>query len=198
VLPAGWSVSIDANHVATVTSPPNETNEVPITFSPRLAWSSDQCNDSFVSDPVIFYPNHPPVMCPDVVPPCLKQNNKKMIAVPLKGFVCDPDGDAVTVRITSITSDEPTKQNNGDPAPDAGGLGTDTAWLMQQRLDKDGRVYVITFVASDGRGGETTMTLPVGVPHDQSGDGCNAVDSGQKFDATKPSEEGGKGKAKKK
>lgn len=118
------------------------------------------------------------------------------MGVPLKDFVCDPDGDAATVRITSITSDEPV----GKDPYDASGIGTDTAWLRQERdAHGDGRVYVITFVANDGRGGETTMTLPVSIPHDQRGGGCNAVDSGQNYDATKSSEEEGKdGKGKKK
>lgn len=192
-LPAGWSVSIDENHVAAVTGPPNETNDVPITFNAHLAWGGEQCG---IGEEVVFIANHPPVLCKGVIPKCLRQNNKKMVDMPLTDFVCDPDGDAVTVRITSITSDEPV----GKDPYDASGIDTDTAWLRQERdAHSDGRVYVITFVASDGRGGETTMTLPVSIPHDQRGGGCNAVDSGQNYDATKPSEEGGKGgKGKKK
>ncbi|MGR0482376.1 MAG: Vgb family protein [Candidatus Electronema sp. V4] len=196
-LPAGWSVTIDDNHVATVTGPPNETNgppsetrDLPITFHADLPWGGDQCG---VSDEVVFIANHPPVLCPDMPPPCLWSPNHKgddkgeeYSDVPLIGYVCDPDGDAVTARILSITSDEPTSKNNGDPAPDADPncIGTDTAQLRPERDGKgDGRVYMVTFVASDGRGGETTMTLPVRVPHNQTG--CNAVDSGQKYDATK-------------
>jgi hypothetical protein len=182
-LPAGWSVTIDENHVATVVSPPNETNDVPITFHADLPWGGEQCG---TGDEVVFIANHPPVLCPNMPPSCLRQNNKKMEDVPLTGFVCDPDGDPVTVRITSITSDEMTGEKSNDKnMPDAAGISTDTASLRKERdAQGDGRVYVITFVASDGRGGETTMTLPVGVPHDQSGGGCDAVDSGQKYDAT--------------
>jgi hypothetical protein len=53
-------------------------------------------------------------------------------------------------------------------------------------LDKDGRVYLIAFAASDGKGEEATLTLPVAVPHDRRGGLCNAVDSGQRYDATQP------------
>jgi hypothetical protein len=73
-------------------------------------------------------------------------------------------------------------------------IDTDTALLRQQRdAHGDGRVYLITFVASDGRGGETTITLPARVPHNNSGD-CEAVDSGQKYDATQENFAAGKGK----
>ena len=91
------------------------------------------------------------------------------------------------VDVISITSDEATAKNAKDKfTPDAEPdcIGTDTAWVRQERdAHGDGRVYVVTFVASDGRGGETEMTLPLRVPHDGKGN-CEAVDSGQKYDAT--------------
>ncbi len=204
VLPAGWSVTIDANHVATVVSPPNETNDVPITFHADLPWGGEQCGSG---DEVMFIANHPPVMCDAAAFKCLWSPNHNDLppneddiddddgyrTVALKPFVCDSDGDAVDIRITSITSDEPTVSNsNDDQSPDADPncIGTDTARVRAERLgniDGKGRVYVITFVASDGRGGETTMTLPVRVPHDKKDykDNCKAENSGQMFDATK-------------
>ncbi len=196
-VPDGWSVSIDDNHVATVTGPANETNDVPITFSANLSWGGEGCG---VNDEAVFIANHPPVMCDAAAFQCLWSPNHNDLpseeddvndddgyrTVALKPFVCDPDGDAVDIRITSITSDEATAKKNGDKkAPDADPacIGTDTALLRAERDGScDGRVYMVTFVASDGRGGETTMTLPVRVPHNQTG--CDAVDSGQKYDAT--------------
>ena len=63
-------------------------------------------------------------------------------------------------------------------------VGTDTAWLRAERLGTgNGRVYVITFVASDGKGGETIGTVKVYVQHDQKGFIC--IDDGQNYDATK-------------
>ncbi len=186
-VPAGWNVSIDEEHVVNVTSPPNETNDVSITFNAHLAGGGEQCG---VYEEVIFIANHPPVLCDAAAFQCLwSPNHKGYTLVPLTGFVCDPDGDAVTARILSITSDEPV----GKDPYDASGIGTDTAWLRQERdVHGDGRVYVITFVASDGRGGEATMQLPVRVPHNQNG--CDAVDSGQKYDATQENFAAGKGK----
>lgn len=187
-VPAGWNVSIDEEHVVNVTSPPNETNDVPITFNAHLAGGGEQCG---IYEEVIFIANHPPVLCDAAAFQCLwSPNHKGYTPVPLTGFVCDPDGDAVTARILSITSDEPV----GKDPYDASGIGTDTAWLRQERdVHGDGRVYVVTFVASDGRGGETTMTLPARVPHDNSGD-CEAVDSGQNYDATQENFAAGKKK----
>jgi hypothetical protein len=86
--------------------------------------------------------------------------NHKFVPITIEG-VTDPDGDNVTITITSITSNEPE-----GCSPDSYGVGTDTAWLRAERLGKGkGRVYVITFVASDGKGGEAIGNVSVFVPH---------------------------------
>jgi hypothetical protein len=91
--------------------------------------------------------------------------NHKFVNVTIQG-VRDPDGDEITITIFSVTSDEPT----GKQEPDAYGIGTDTVMLSAERLGTgDGRVYIITFVASDGKGGETIGTVKVYVLHDQAG-----------------------------
>jgi hypothetical protein len=103
--------------------------------------------------------------------------------------VTDPDGDAVTIAITGITSDEPTASDEGSGgakhAPDASGIGTSTASVRAERSGSgDGRVYVISFTASDGKGGVSKGAVTVKVPHDQSSKDCKAIDSGQNYDAT--------------
>ncbi|MDH5713841.1 MAG: hypothetical protein OEY83_07905, partial [Candidatus Bathyarchaeota archaeon] len=104
--------------------------------------------------------------------------NHRFVDVTIEG-VTDPDGDEVTITILSITSDEPTAKH----APDAYGVGTDTVSLRAERSGSgNGRVYVITFIANDGRGGEAIGTVKVYVPHDQRG--CICIDDGQKYDAT--------------
>jgi hypothetical protein len=116
-----------------------------------------------------------------------------MIPVSVLG-VTDPDGDPVTITIAEITSDEPTASGEGSGgakhAPDADGVGTDTALLRAERSgDGNGRVYAISFVASDDRGGECQGVVFVNVPHDQRPSGrspapCDAIDDGQIYDAT--------------
>jgi hypothetical protein len=98
--------------------------------------------------------------------------------------VKDPDGDPVTIRIDSITSDEPTiNTEKGNPhAPDAIGLGTSIASLRAERNGGgNGRVYVVNFTASDGRGGIAIGTVAVCVPHNIN---KICIDDGQKYDAT--------------
>lgn len=104
--------------------------------------------------------------------------------------VSDPDGDPTNITIVSITTDEPTTYPSGYKgsihAPDADGIGTDTAILRSERNGlSNGRVYEITFVASDNKGGETEGIVRVFVPHDKrTPHQCDAIDDGQFYDAT--------------
>ncbi|MEW6574608.1 MAG: VWA domain-containing protein [Bacillota bacterium] len=112
--------------------------------------------------------------------------NHKMEAIQILN-VTDPDGDLVTITITGITQDEPVSGlGSGDTAPDGSGIGTDMAWVRAERDGgSNGSVYRISFIASDGRGGESSASVLVGVPHDQ-GVNTVCVDDGQLYDSTVP------------
>jgi YVTN family beta-propeller protein len=119
---------------------------------------------------------------------CLWPPNHKFVDISILG-VTDPDGDPVTITITGITSDEATATDLGaggaKHAPDATGVGTDTASVRAERSGLgDGRVYEISFEASDGEGGVCENSVMVKVPHDRSKKTCTAIDSGQIYDAT--------------
>ena len=121
-------------------------------------------------------------------PGCLWPPNHKFVDIGIMG-VTDPDGDPVTITITGITSDEPTASDKvsggAKHAPDAYGVGTDTASVRAERSGNgDGRVYEISFTAADASGAACSGTVTVNVPHDQSDKSCPAVDSGQNYDAT--------------
>jgi PKD domain len=91
----------------------------------------------------------------------------------------DPDGDPVTLTVTAVTQDEPLNgQGDGDTSPDAVlAPQSDQVYLRAERAGPgDGRVYRISFMGSDGRGGFCTGGVHVDVPHDRSG--RPAVDSG--------------------
>lgn len=121
--------------------------------------------------------------------------NHQMVAVRILG-VTDPDGQAVTITITSIFQDEATNgKGDGNTAIDGAGVGTNIAYVRAERAgdgddDRDddrgrsrnnGRVYHIRFTASDGSAscsGEVT----VGVPHDRRD---VAVDNGALYDSTR-------------
>jgi hypothetical protein len=134
-------------------------------------------------------PNEDPV-CDDAYadPGCLWSPNNKLVAVEILG-VTDPDGDPVTITITGITSDEPTASDEGaggaKHAPDAAGVGEDMAQVRSERSGLgNGRVYEISFTASDDMGGECEGSVTVCVPHDQGGKDCECIDDGQIYDAT--------------
>ena len=120
-------------------------------------------------------------------PGCLWPPNHKFVAISILG-VTDADGDEVTITVTGVTSDEPTATDEGSGgakhAPDAVINDDGTVEVRAERSgDGDGRVYVISFEAEDSDGAVSEGTVEVRVPHDQKGKDCDAVDSGQYFDA---------------
>jgi hypothetical protein len=109
-------------------------------------------------------------------------NPRRFVAAAPAG-VSDPDGDRVSVRIVSVMQDEPVDSTgDGRFAPDA--LIADGAlWLRAERdSGGDGRVYAVTFEASDDRGGRCAGTVLWTVPKSR-GDGGAAVDSGPRYDS---------------
>ena len=89
----------------------------------------------------------------------------------------------VSITVTGITQDEPVNgSGDGNSCPDATGIGTDTARLRAERSAKgDGRVYHVSFVASDGEGDQCSGTVAVCVPRDVPS-GC--IDEGPLVDST--------------
>ena len=93
----------------------------------------------------------------------------------------DPDGDAITITITSIYQDEPVGN-----VTDGVILGSTAEVRAERDGNGNGRVYVIGFLANDGRGGTCTGTVEVAViPHDKSGS-FDAINDGAIYDSTKP------------
>jgi hypothetical protein len=108
--------------------------------------------------------------------------NHKMKDIEITGVV-DPDGDPVDIMIVGITQDEEVNgRGDGETWSDGSGIGTSTAQVRAERTGLgNGRVYKISFSASDDRGAECTGWVNVCVPHDM-GDGC--IDDGQMYDST--------------
>ena len=168
------------------------STEIVNTQNPDGSWPEDNWGDEMLStvwalltlEKVV--PNDPPdVSEANPSLDCLWPVNHKFVDITIEG-VTDPDGDEVTITITGITSDEPTASIDGagNDAPDASGVGTDTASLRAERSGTgNGRVYEISFVASDGNGGETAGSVIVEVPHDKKDCG-ESIDDGQNYDAT--------------
>src|SRR5262249_22530404 len=113
--------------------------------------------------------------------------------------VTDPDGDPVSITVTGVTQDEPlNSRGDGNTCPDALIEGGQVSLRAERAggpgIPGNGRVYVIHFTASDGRGGGCEGTVSVCVPHD-SGDagGSVCVDDGQIYNSLGPCRPGGGG-----
>jgi len=119
----------------------------------------------------------------------LSPPNHKFVDLSIDG-VTDPDGDSVVVTVTAIRQDEPlNNQGDGDTCPDGSGIGSSIASVRAERsgtkkVPGDGRVYHVTFTASDNKGGECSGTVTVCVPHDR-GNSSVCVDQGPLYDSTK-------------
>lgn len=118
--------------------------------------------------------------------------NARMVEVPILG-VADPDGDPVTILITGITQDEPlgggVRDFGNRRRPDGDGVGTALARVRAERHVVrhrrqlgNGRVYVISFQATDSQGlnsnGQVVVCVPISPRH------AECKDDGQKYDST--------------
>jgi len=150
-------------------------------FEPNEFRSSDH-------DPVIVglsFPTNAPPVCTGAMPSVasLWPANHQFVPVEILG-VTDPDGDPVTITITSVFQDEPVLgPGSGNFAPDAQGIGTSVVELRAERAGNgNGRVYHVSFTATDGQGGSCSGVVLVGVPLNQGPNGA-PVDDGPLYDA---------------
>jgi hypothetical protein len=113
--------------------------------------------------------------------------------------VTDPEGDPVAVKITSIVQDQPVGARGDDndhghgydasATFDAVGVGYSSGAVRAERsggdvrVGDDGRLYVITFTATDATGGSCTGTVSIGVAHDQE-QRVMPRDNGCRWDST--------------
>ena len=101
-------------------------------------------------------------------PAILWPPNHKMVAITITGEAIEAVS-AVTGRILSVTSNEPDNGlGDGDTANDIVITGPNTVNLRAERSGKgNGRIYTITFAASDTAGNTSTKTVTVLVPKSQ-------------------------------
>jgi hypothetical protein len=133
-------------------------------------------------------PSNQPPDCTKAVPSIdtLWPPNHKLVTISING-VTDPEADPIAITITRITQDEPVNGlGDGDTSPDGFGVGTSQTQIRAERSGTgNGRVYTISFTATDGKGGTCSGQVKVGVPHDQ-GKGATPIDDGQNYDSTLP------------
>lgn len=119
------------------------------------------------ADIQIVSPQNQPPVCTaaEARPAVLWPPNHRMVGIAIVGVV-DPDGDPVVITATDVVSNEAEDApGSGNTAPDS---QLDPLAVRAERSGQgDGRLYTITFMADDGRGGTCTGTVDVCVPHDQ-------------------------------
>jgi uncharacterized repeat protein (TIGR01451 family) len=127
--------------------------------------------------------NHNPVCSGASAGPDLWPPNHKMVSRTITG-VTDADGNPVAITITGISQDESTN-GPGDGNTDVDGqIGSGNAFSVRAERagTQNGRVYHVSFSASDGAGGSCSGSATIGVPHDQ-GPGGGPVDDGALFNS---------------
>ena len=103
--------------------------------------------------------------------------NHVLMPVSILG-VSDPNGDRIAIQATGIFQNEPVDGvGDGDTAPDAV-ITTEGVLLRAERSGSgSGRVYHVTFTATDGSGGSCTGAVVVLVPRDVKSSAVPAVNS---------------------
>jgi len=165
--------TVTSTVTATPSQTPTATNTPTVTpTNPPISNRAPECTTAVASPASLWPPNH------------------QYVQVSVDG-ITDPDGDPLVVTIAGVTQDEPLNGlGDGDTCPDAAGVGSSTALLRAERagtarVPGDGRVYHVSFSASDGRGGMCTGTLRVCAPQDQR-PGRTCGDQGPLVDSTGP------------
>ena len=126
------------------------------------------CRNARAKNPVLWPPNH------------------NLEPVEIEGVV-DPDGDPISITAYAITQDEALDANGDGETCADGDIQDGQAYVRSERTGDpenpgNGRVYVISFVVVDSRGGRCSGQVTVCVPHDMGmGDTC--VDDGQLYDS---------------
>ena len=86
--------------------------------------------------------------------------------------VIDPSHLPTTIKIIGIYQDEPVEAlGSGNTEPDGSGVGTPTAYVRAERAGPGtGRIYFISFTATNTLGAQCSSAVSVWVPHDQGHD----------------------------
>jgi Calx-beta domain len=187
----------DVEETATVTTLQDSLSEGDETFSVTLArvanaTLSDAEGLGTVVDDEAPLPPPPPLPPPEnAVPDCsnvtpsklrLRPPNHKFRVVTLFG-AGDADGAAPALAVTGVTQDEPVRATRRDKGPDAAWVAgrPDQVKLRAERLGRgNGRVYRVSFTATDAERASCSGTVLVGVRHDAR---KPWVDSGAVYDS---------------
>lgn len=119
----------------------------------------------------------PPVLSVSATPHTLWPPNHKLVTVNLHVDVTDIVDPSPVVALHSATSNEPDSGLDDDDIPTDIAIADDlTFQLRAERSDQgNGRVYTITYEATDASGNSTTAAATVTVPHNLGADSVGAA-----------------------
>ena len=182
---SGWSSRYAVFDAYRVTDPTNYLTHDEFPVDEPVWLTPDDVargKDTVVEAALHWILNEPPV-CDAVHATIDGPPDHELATVTIEG-VSDPDGDPLTIIATAITQDEPVNgRGDGNTCPDATLLNGVARVRRERAGNGNGRVYVVSFTASDGHGGECQGTVPVCVPHDRGRNRTNCQDDGQLYDA---------------
>jgi hypothetical protein len=182
--PGGQAVEIGSAEASDICCEVTITNDAPLLYylgETVVTWTATDCegNVSKATQQVTVQDTIAPELSVSISPEMLWPPNHKMVEVvptiATSDVCCDTD---VTVELVSVVSDEPDMEGTFDPGYDtdvlSGHKGGDIqildgrVFLRAERAGKgDGRVYTLTYMATDCAGNTTTESVTVTVPHDR-------------------------------
>jgi hypothetical protein len=175
--PAGTPVLLGMGSANDVCAGPLPvSNNAPALFpvgTTQVTWSATDPsgNTGNAFQTVTIEDTIPPVLEVSVSPTILWPPNHRMVRISADIFVEDVCDGAPTVRLVSITSNEPDNGiGDGNTSGDVQAVfdeDTREFFLRAERSGQgNGRVYTITYEASDGSGNTTVRSVQVLVPRD--------------------------------
>ena len=176
--PAGTAVDIGkATATDVCDASPDISSDAPQLFklgTTTVTWSAtdDSKNVGHATQQVNIVDTTPPDLTVQLSPTVLWPPNHKLVTITATITVTDKCDPNPTIRLVSITSNEPDNRlgDGNQPNDIQATSGTDdrTFLLRSERGGRgSGRVYTVTYEASDASGNKTTKQATVTVPKNQ-------------------------------
>lgn len=112
-----------------------------------------------------------PTLTLSVTPGTLWPPNHQLVALTISVSASDIVDSAPTIRLVSVTSNEPDNAPGNGDGNTTGDIVIQSNFIVQVRAERagngTGRVYTLTYEVSDASGNTSTATATVKVPHDQ-------------------------------
>jgi hypothetical protein len=168
---SGFSVTVPAGVDRRVATWPPETEDYSGMFVEGgfcvSYWDDKIKGSNYIRGPIEKQDTTPPSLTITAIPNVLWPPNNKLVPIAVTVSVTDDYDRQPVVRLESITANEAL--GSDDVADAKLGIDDRSFSLRAKRAGSNapGRVYTITYSATDGTGNTSTATTTVTIPHDQ-------------------------------